>query len=263
MRAVILAAGYATRMYPLTEHQPKPLLPVGRRVVLDWTMEELQRLPGLTDIALVSNAKFAAQFDAWIAKRKQSWPVPVRLLNDGSTTDERRLGAIRDLLLTIEQAGATEPLLVTAGDHITDWDLRALCAFGELRAPAASVAAYRLPDIREASRFGVIEVDRDARIVHCEEKPQQPRSDLAMICLYYLPPDVFPRLQEYLATGQNADVPGHFIVWLSRQEPVYGWPTGGKYFDIGTLETYHATCAALASQVSTTRTTRTTRGGAG
>lgn len=257
MRAVILAAGYATRMYPLTRNYPKPLLPIGDRVVLDWTMEALRDAPDLTEIVLVSNAKFAKLFEAWLARR--SWPMPVRLVNDGSMREEDRLGAIRDVLLALEQAGADEPLLVTAGDHVTDWDLRSLRAFGASHAPAATVTAYRLPHVQEASRFGIIEVDRDQRIVRCEEKPQRARSDLAMICLYYLPPDVFPRLSQYLLTGKNADAPGHFIVWLSRQEPVYAWLTSGKFFDIGTLDTYYASCAELAGAVPSTQ--RTSRGG--
>ena len=255
MRAVVLAAGYATRMYPLTQHQPKPLLPVGRRVVLDWTMDALHQVPGLTEIVLVSNARFAAQFKAWIATYRHTWSLPVRLVNDGSTMDEQRRGAIRDLLLVLKDTGTDEPLLVTAGDHITDWDLRSLAAFGASHAPAMTVTAYRLPDLQDASRFGIIDVDREQRIIGCEEKPQRPRSNLAMICLYYMPPAVFPRLTEYLATGHNADAPGHFIVWLSRQEPVYGWLTGGKFFDIGTLDTYYASCVELAGAVPPPRRT--------
>ena len=254
MRAVILAAGYATRMYPLTKTRPKSLLPVGKRVVLDWMMASLHGLPELTEIALVTNAKFAAQFDAWI--RLRAFRVPVRLINDGSASDEQRLGAIRDLTLAIGQAPAQEPLLVTAGDHIVDWDLQSLCAFGQAHAPHATVAAYRLPDLTEASRFGIVEMDGAQRLIHCEEKPRRPRSGMAMICLYYLPTAVFPRLRQYLALGRNTDAPGNFIAWLSQQEPVYGWPTQGAYFDIGTLESYDATCAALTERAAASKTHR-------
>lgn len=251
MRALILAAGYATRMYPLTLHQPKSLLPVGPRVVLDWTMESLQRVPNLDEILLVSNAKFAAPFQAWLARRV--WQPPVRLVNDGSTSDDNRLGAIRDMLLVVEERPASDALLVTAGDHITEWDLRRFSAFGRAHAPHASVVLYRLPDRSLASRYGIAEVGTDGRLIRCEEKPQQPRSDLAMICLYYLPSPVLPRLRQYLTTGRSADAPGHFIVWLSEQEPVYGWPAEGLYFDIGSVASYQEACAALASNAATMR----------
>lgn len=243
MHAVILAAGYATRMYPLTADRPKSLLPVGRRVVLDWMMDGLQALPAMRDITLVTNAKFEHQFADWL--RARSDPKPVRLVNDGSTTDENRLGSIRDMLLAIEHARLTAPLLITAGDHIVEWNLHDFCAFGHAHEPYATIALYRLPDPRDATRYGIADVAADGRIIHCEEKPRQPRSNLAAVCLYYFPPAVWPRLRQYLTTGLDADAPGHFIVWLHQQEPIYGWQAEGRLFDIGTVESYERTCHAL------------------
>ena len=243
VHALILSAGYATRMYPLTANTPKSLLPVGDRVVLDWMMDALQSLPMVEHIALVTNAKFAPHFTQWVAERR--FHTHIALINDGSTHDANRVGAIGDIALAIRQLRITEPLLVSAGDHIVEWDLAQFIAFGQAHAPHATIALYRLPDIREASKFGMVEVDAEQRVIHCEEKPAQPRSNLAMIALYYLPPAIFPRLQAYLASQQNTDAPGHFIVWLSRLEPVYGWASSGRYCDIGSLESYRATCASI------------------
>ncbi len=235
--ALILAAGFATRLHPLTAERPKSLLPIGSRVVLDWTLDALEALPAIQRIVLVTNAKFAAQFEAWLRTRPAT--VPVQVINDGATSDAYRLGAIRDLQLVLEQGHMREPLLVIAGDHILEWDLADFLRCAQAHLPATTVAVYALPDPAEAPRFGIARLDAQQRLIAFEEKPAHPQSHLAVVCVYYFQPQrIQARLTEYLATNQPTDAPGFFIGWLSAREPVYGWLAQGRLFDIGTLETY-------------------------
>jgi glucose-1-phosphate thymidylyltransferase len=162
----------------------------------------------------------------------------VTLVNDGSTDDHVRLGSVRDMQLVIQQHQVHDPLLISAGDHIAEWDLDAFIRFGQSRAPHASVALYRLPDPALACKFGIAHIDAKQQIISFAEKPAHTTSDLAAVCVYYFPPEIFPRLGQYLGTGENADAPGYFVRWLSRQEPVYGWPAEGRLFDIGSIEAY-------------------------
>jgi glucose-1-phosphate thymidylyltransferase len=233
MKAVILAAGYATRLYPLTRDRPKALLPVGGRPMVEHLLLRLADVEGLDAIYLVTNAKFAGAFRAWAA----GWDGPgVRIVDDGTDDDETKLGAIGDLGLTIREAAVDDDLLVLAGDNLFSESLAPFAEFGrEKGAPALGV--YDVGDLEAIRRYNAIELDGDSRLTYFEEKPAEPRSTLTGIALYYYPRESLGLVAEYLEAGNNPDQPGRLVQWLYPRLPVYAWLVPGRWYDIGSPET--------------------------
>lgn len=231
MKAVVLAGGYATRLYPLTRDRPKHLLEVGGRPILELLLERLP-LDELDAVYVVTNAKFAGRFREWA----QSYPAKVAVLDDGTTSEEGRLGAIGDLQLAIDSEGLDDDLIVAAGDSIFTERLDDFARFGRERG-AAATAVYDVGDLEAMKRLSSIGVDADSRLVSFEEKPERPESTLAGIALYFYPRAILPLVGEYLAEGNNPDQPGRLVEWLYRRTPVYAWSVPGRWFDIGTPET--------------------------
>ena len=231
MKAVILAGGYATRLYPLTRDRPKHLLEVDGRPILELLLERLP-LGELDAVYVVTNAKFADRFREWA----ESYPADVIVLDDGTTSEEDRLGAIGDLQLVIESEDLDDDLIVAAGDSIFTERLDDFARFGRER-DAAAIAVYDVGDLEAMKQLSSIGVDADSRLVTFEEKPEQPESTLAGIALYFYPRAIVPLVGEYLAEGNNPDQPGRLIGWLYERTPVYAWRVPGRWFDIGTPET--------------------------
>jgi glucose-1-phosphate thymidylyltransferase len=231
VKAVILAGGYATRLYPLTLDRPKHLLEVGGRPILELLLERLP-LDELERVYVVTNAKFADRFREWA----ESYPADVVVINDGTTSEEDRLGAIGDLRLAIESEGLDDDLIVAAGDSIFTERLDDFARFGRERDGAAT-AVYDVGDLEAMKRLSSIVVDAESRLVGFEEKPDRPESTLAGIALYFYPRAILPLVAEYLAEGNNPDQPGRLVEWLYRRTPVYAWRVPGRWFDIGTPET--------------------------
>jgi glucose-1-phosphate thymidylyltransferase len=231
LKAVILAGGYATRLYPLTRDRPKHLLEVDGRPLLELLLERLP-LGELDAVYVVTNAKFADRFREWA----ESYPADIIVLDDGTTSEEDRLGAIGDLQLVIESEGLDEDLIVAAGDNIFTERLDDFARFGRER-DAAAIAVYDVGDLEAMKQLSSIGVDADSRLVTFEEKPEQPESTLAGIALYFYPRAILPLVGEYLAEGNNPDQPGRLIGWLYERTPVYAWRVPGRWFDIGTPET--------------------------
>lgn len=234
LSVVLLSAGYATRLYPLTLETPKALLPLGRGVMLDEVLASVAQVPGVAQTILVSNHRFFGQYAKWQRQRKAA----VELIDDGTSTVKTRLGAIRDLALAMERIPPSRDLLVLGTDNLFDWDLADFAGFAAARQPSASIAAWQVASAEEASRCGVVELDADGRLRQFLEKPAQPPSRLVALCVYYFPSAMRRRVQEFLASGGNADAPGFFIAWLSAQERVYGFVAQGRWFDIGTIAAY-------------------------
>ena len=231
MKAVILAGGYATRLYPLTRARPKHLLEVGGRPILELLLERLP-LDELDAVYVVTNAKFAGRFSEWA----ESYPADVVVLDDGTTSEEDRLGAIGDLQLAIESQGLDDDLIVAAGDSIFTERLDDFARFGRER-DAAAIAVYDVGDLEAMKQLSSIGIDADSRLVTFEEKPERPESTLAGIALYFYPRAILPLVGRYLAEGNNPDQPGRLVGWLYRRTPVYAWRVPGRWFDIGTPET--------------------------
>ena len=233
MKAVVLAAGYATRLYPLTLDRPKALLSVGGRPMLDRLLEQLEGVDGLDEVYVVTNSKFAGAFRDWAAGRSG---LPIRIVDDGTVDEESRLGAIGDLELTIREAGLDDDLLVLAGDNLFSESIGPFPAFA-LGKGGAALGVYDVGDFDTIRRYAVIELDGDDRVTLLEEKPDEPRSTLAGIALYFYPRSMLALVTDYLAEGNNPDQPGRLVQWLYPRTPVYGWRVPGRWYDVGSKET--------------------------
>lgn len=237
MKVILLCAGYATRLYPLTENQPKPLLPVGGRPILEWILEKVAAIREVEAVYLVSNEKFAGHFEKWARKTKYPWAVEV--VNDHTASNETRLGAIGDLSYVI-RTKKLEPsdLLVIAGDNFFDFDLASFAAYGKGKRPHGVIAAYDVRDRELAKRYGLVRTAPDGKIEEFQEKPPEPKTTLASSGIYWLPRDIWGLLDTYISSGHNTDQPGHYMRWLAENSGLYALPLKGKWLDIGDLASY-------------------------
>jgi len=233
MNILILAAGYATRLYPLTLAKAKPLLTVAGKPMIEWVLDNLAPIPGIENVYVVTNRKFAADFRAWAggyARRK------VQIIDDGSTSDQDKLGAIGDINLVVARENLTATdLIVVAGDNLFSESLEGFARFCEGK--AAVLATYDVKDLEAIKKYNAIEVNADGVITHFEEKPAHPKSTRTGIALYYFSKETVSKFPEYIAAGNNPDQPGRFIQWLYPRMPVHTWEVPGVWFDIGSKET--------------------------
>jgi len=235
LRAVFLAAGFATRLYPLTEKRAKPLLEVGGKPMLTRIIAQVARAGAVQDGVVVTNGKFHPDFEAW--SRSPRAPLPLDLVNDGAMTNETRLGAIRDLALALDQMPPSTDVdgyLVMACDNLFDFDLAQLV--GRFRATAAGQLIVRkVPNPVPAGRYSEVLLDGD-RVARFREKPQDPQSDRSAIAVYLLPKELPALVKSYLSGDGNPDAPGHFLAWLSQRLPLEATPLTGQWLDIGSVE---------------------------
>ncbi|MEP6813468.1 MAG: nucleotidyltransferase family protein [Actinomycetota bacterium] len=226
MKALILAAGYATRLRPLTDTIPKQLLPVGGRPMVDWIVDKV-RDAGIDEIHLVTNGRFAPLFDSWAET------THVTVHDDGTTTNETRLGAIGDVQFVRNQTGWDDDLLVIAGDNLFDYSLADFVRFAAGKNNASAVAVYDVGERELAKQYGVIDLDGGDRVVGFVEKPAEPPTTLCATATYLYAREDARLVDTYLDEGNPPDQPGHFISWLYQREPVYGFRIPGGWYDIG------------------------------
>jgi glucose-1-phosphate thymidylyltransferase len=237
LNVIVLAAGYATRLYPLTLTQPKPLLPVAGKPMIDYVLDNLAPIPGIERVYVVTNAKFAGHFQRWAdAYRSAGRPVAFTIVNDGSTDDSNKLGAIGDLNLVLAREKIDSDIIVVAGDNLFSQTLEDFARYArEKNAPV--LAVYDVRDLEAIKKYNAITIDPDRRITFFEEKPKQPTSTVTGIALYYYPRHTLPLIRQYVAEGNNPDQPGRLIQWLYSRTPCYTWTVPGLWFDIGSKET--------------------------
>ena len=234
MQLIVLAAGYATRLYPLTRDTPKPLLPVANRPMIEHVLAAAAPVAGIDLAIVVTNDRFTSQFDNWAANAQT--PFPVSILNDGTSSNDDRLGAIGDLHKALKDHAIDDDVIVIAGDNLFTEPIGEFDKFcGDKASPCLGV--YDVGTLEEATKYGVVAIDENARITSFEEKPAEPKSTLIGIALYYYPRTVLPEIDRYLAGGNNSDQPGRFIQWLYPQQAVHAWPVPGQWLDIGSHET--------------------------
>src|SRR3954470_5174903 len=237
MKVIILAAGYATRLYPLTLTQPKPLLPVSGKPMIEYVLDNLAPIGGLDRIYVVTNAKFAGHFQKWADHyRATKAKLDFTVVNDVSTDDTNKLGAIGDLHLVITREHVDDDIIVVAGDNLFSenlTDFGRYCA--ERKTPV--LAVYDGKDLEQIKKYNSINVDGEGRITFFEEKPKNPTSTLTGIALYYYPKSTLPLIRQYIAEGNNRDQPGRLVQWLYSRVPVYTWKVPGLWYDIGSKET--------------------------
>ena len=239
MKTIILAAGYATRLYPLTENFPKPLLKIGGKTILDWLIDDIHT-SGLADEYLViSNHRFAAHFENWAKERA----LPITVLDDGTSSNETRLGAVRDIQFALEKTGISEDVLVMAGDNVLAFSLVPFMHFG-LKNNCSCIMYYEENEPAKQQRTAIITLDADDVITSFEEKPIKPKSNLAVPPFYFYKAQDLCRIPEALAAGCGSDAPGSFAAWLSEQTPMKAYRMPASRYDIGNLESYEAVKAS-------------------
>jgi glucose-1-phosphate thymidylyltransferase len=241
MKCLILAAGYATRLYPLTENFPKPLLEVAGKPILDWLIDDMARTGMVEEFIVISNHKFAHIFEEWVEKRNSSDILPLTsdiiILDDGTTSNENRLGAVKDIQYAIEQLQLDDDLLVMAGDNLLDFSLGDFMRYGKAKG-ATCVMRYYEANEERLHKTGVIEIDDNDRILSFEEKPAQPKSHWCVPAFYYYTREDSHLIKKGIESGCGTDAPGSFIAWLCGQTNVYAWEMPGRRYDIGNLESY-------------------------
>ena len=266
MICIVLAAGYATRLYPLTENFPKPLLKVGEKSILDRLLEDLDKTAGdnvceeainnvsnsITEFVVVSNHKFISHFEQW--KQKLSYKTPVTILDDGSVDNEHRLGAARDIQFAMEyinnkkeqmsasdskEADSADGFLVIAGDNVLDFSLSEFVAFA-CEKGTSCVMCHEENELKKQQKTAIITLDEACAITSYEEKPVEPKGNLAVPPFYYYKKEDISRIEEALNDGCSADAPGSFAAWLSRHTKIHAWKMSGKRYDIGDMASYQA-----------------------
>lgn len=235
MKAVVLAAGYATRLYPLTRRCPKALLQVGSKTLLDHLTDHLAKVEDLTETILVTNHRFEPVFSDWAKSRNLGFPVKV--LDDHTSSNEDRLGAIGDLLLAVKRYRMDDDLLVLASDNLFDGDLASFVRFARRHDAGAAIGVYDIRDRRLArKRYGVVHLDRKGRVLKIDEKPEAPERATISMGVYYFSRKTLPLLKEYASEEGRKDAPGHYAAWLLSRIPVYGYLFEGRWYDIGSFD---------------------------
>ncbi len=239
MKCLILAAGYATRLYPLTENFPKPLLQVGEKTILDWLVDDIDTAGLVDEYVVISNHKYAPHFDAW-AKTKA---MKVTVVDDGTSSNETRLGAVKDIQFAIDQLGLDDDMLVIAGDNVLDFSLTKF--LGYIREKGTScIMRYYEASAQKLTKCGVVQVDENEKIVSMEEKPAQPKSHWCCPPFYYYTRQDARLVEQGINAGCGTDAPGSYIAWLCTQTTVHAMEMPGSRYDVGNLESYNQIKAA-------------------
>jgi glucose-1-phosphate thymidylyltransferase len=232
MKALILAAGYAVRLYPLTRRYPKPLLPVGKKAIINYILDKLNAIDAIDEIIIVTNSKFILQFKKW--EKQVKTKQPLSLIDDLTSSNLERRGAIGDLHFVIEQKRLKDDLLVVGGDNLFDCGLEGFVDFANSRSPNPVIGIYDIKNPKKTSRYGVVKLNNNNRIIDFKEKPKVSFSTLVAMCLYYFPKDQLRLLREYMSIkGNKHDATGFYINWLCKRTSVYGFVFDCRWFDIG------------------------------
>lgn len=231
MKAIILAAGYATRLYPMTENFPKPLLEVGGKPILDWLIEDIKS--AIDEFIVVTNHKFYDHFKQWSERKAEK----IAIVDDGTLTNETRLGAVRDLQLALKKMENLDECFVMAGDNLLSFSLLPFLDFYREK-QTSCVMCHREDAIEKLQKTAVITVDAMQKITSYEEKPQSPKSNLAVPPFYIYTSEDLGRVGEALESGCNPDAPGSFAAWLSDKTSMHAWVMSGQRYDIGDMKSY-------------------------
>ncbi|MCM8795444.1 MAG: nucleotidyltransferase family protein [Candidatus Omnitrophica bacterium] len=232
MKALILAAGYGIRLYPLTKDYPKPLLKVQDKAIIDYLIDKLDALDGLDEIIVVTNSKFIGQFRSWA--RKKRCLKKLTLIDDLTNSAATRRGAVGDINFVINKKHVFADLLVIGGDNLFEGDLKEFIKFTKIHPHQPVIGVYRLKRLKDACNYGVVKLDKTNRVIDFKEKPKIPTSRLVAMCLYYFPKETLPFVGEYLKCKTTKhDATGCYIDWLRKKTAVYALCFGKKWYDIG------------------------------
>lgn len=235
MKAIILAAGYATRLYPLTQNFPKPLLKVGEKPMIEWIIEKIEKIKEIDKYFIITNHKFSSHFYAWhknFDNRKK-----IKIIDDGSTTEENRLGAIGDINFVIKTCKLDEDILIVGGDNLFQFNLPEIYDYFQKK--GNTIVLKDLQDISLVSKYSQVTLDKNDQIIDFCEKPQKPETSLIATCMYFLKKEIIVLFDKYLNENTNPDAPGYFIQWLYKNTHLHGFVVYDSWFDIGDINSYN------------------------
>ena len=233
MKCLILAAGYATRLYPLTENFPKPLLTVGEKTILDWLVDDIDTAGVIDEYVVISNHKYAHHFEAWAASKTQK----ITVVDDGTTSNETRLGAVCDVQFAIEKLGIDDDMLVIAGDNVLDFSLTEFIRYS-LEKKTSTIMRYYEPDDKKLLKCGVVTINEDDKVLYMTEKSPNPATHWCCPPFYYYTKEDARRVKDGIAAGCGTDAPGSYIAWLVSVSKVHAMEMPGRRYDVGNLESY-------------------------
>lgn len=235
MKNIVIAAGYATRLYPLTENFPKPLLEIGKSTILGRLFDDIDKINGVDEHVIVTNHKFASIFEDW--KAKQRYTKPVTIIDDGTVTNETRLGAVKDLLLAIDRCCVDDDMLVVAADNILDFSLQGFVDFFKEKGTSV-IMCHNEPELKKLQRTGVITVDENMKVLEMQEKPEKPVSNWAVPPFYIYCRNDLPLIKDCMNHGCGFDAPGNLAHYLCENTDMHAWVMPGKRYDIGNINSY-------------------------
>ncbi len=235
MKCLILAAGYATRLYPLTENFPKPLLKVGEKTILDWLLDDIDTLGAVDEYIVISNHKFAHHFEEWAAAHT----LPITVVDDGTSTNETRLGAVCDMQFAVDKLHLDDDLLVIAGDNVLDFSLTHFLRYADEKKTSCTMR-YKEDDVKRLRKSGISEIGEDDVLLSLEEKPENPKSHWCTPPFYFYTREDARRIKDAIADGCGTDAPGSLVAWMCRHTTLHSMEMPGSRYDIGNLESYEA-----------------------
>ena len=238
MKNIVIAAGYATRLYPLTENFPKPLLKIGERSILDRILDDVDGIEDIDEHIIVTNHKFSEIFNNWVSERKQKpGTKPIRIIDDGTTDNENRLGAVKDLLLAIDEFDINDDIMVLAADNILNFSFQGFVNFFKQKNTSV-IMCHHEPELYKLQRTGVIAVDDDMKVLEMQEKPEHPVSNWAVPPFYIYKKNDLPLIRDCLNHGCGFDAPGNLAHYLVNATTIHAWIMPGSRYDIGSLDSY-------------------------
>ena len=237
MKNIVIAAGYATRLGELTRNFPKPLLQIGDNTILGRMLDDIDRIPDIDEHIIITNHKFAPIFDAWVDETEGRWRKPITIVDDGTETNETRLGAVCDLLFAMDKLQIDDDMLVVAADNLLFFSFREFVDFARAK-DSSCIMCHHEPEIYKLQRTGVIEVDENMRVLQMQEKPEVPVSHWAVPPFYvYLRKDL-ELVRHAVENGCGKDAPGNLAHYMVERTVMHAWPMTAGRFDIGSLDTY-------------------------
>ena len=239
MKTIVIAAGYATRLGELTKNFPKPLLEIGQRTILGRLLDDIDTIPDIDEHIIITNHRFAHIFEEWAAK--QHYAKPVTIVDDGTSTNETRLGAVGDLLYAMDKLHLNDDLLVVAADNLLFFSFREFVDFAKAK-QTSCIMYHEQPSIEKLQRTGVVVLDETNRVLEMAEKPQVPKTHHAVPPFYLYMTKDFDLIRHSLENGCGNDAPGNLAHYLVEHTVMHAWPMSGGRFDIGSLDTYYEAC---------------------
>ena len=236
MKNIVIAAGYATRLGELTRNFPKPLLKIGTSTILGRMLDDIDTIPEIDEHIIVTNHKFAPIFEEW--KTGLHYSKPITIIDDGTETNETRLGAVCDLLLAMNQLGLDDDLLVVAADNLLFFSFREFVDFAKEK-QTSCIMCHEQPSIEKLQRTGVVEIDASQRVLGMEEKPQEPKSHWAVPPFYIYKKEDLELVRHSVENGCGKDAPGNLAHYMVEHTTMHAWPMSAGRFDIGSLDTYY------------------------